>query len=99
MKLFFSPTQKQEMDWLQQQLAHKPTLLIKRFVNTDRTGIKQTTNYRRWEHNADRAKMSPWTDENGETQRYSWFGWDDGFKASGVKDGDEWMQITSTWLQ
>lgn len=96
---FFSPTQKQEMDWLQQQLAHKPTLLIKRFVNTGRTGIKQTTNYRRWEHNADRAKMSPWTDENGETQRYSWFGWDDGFKASGVKDGDEWMQITSTWLQ
>lgn len=84
MKLFFFPTQKQEMDWLQQQLAHKPTLLIKRFVNTGRTGIKQTTNYRRWEHNADRAKMSPWTDENGETQRYSRFGWDDGFKASGV---------------
>lgn len=23
-------------------------------------------------------------------------GLDDGFKASGVKDGDEWMQITST---
>lgn len=43
--------------------------------------------------------MSPWTDENGETQRYSRFGWDDGFKAGGVKDGDEWMQITSTWLQ
>lgn len=87
------------MDWLQQQLAHKPTLLIKRFVNTGRTGIKQTTNYRQWEHNADRAKMSPWTDENGETQRYSRFGWVVGFKASGVKDGDEWMQITSTWLQ